>query len=230
MTMNPVVFFLTTVVCLGIALGAAPLHAQEGGAYKPPARGAPASRVGGGSRGLGGVLPSVRVLAPDHTGLTTQEQPVLYWFIDRPADTRVEITVIDDKSVEPLLERFVEAPREAGVQRLDLAALGVRLAPNVEYRWHVGVVPDPSRRSGDIVASGTIKRVAASAALASRLAQTEDAARYRVYAEEGLWYDALAALSRRIEARPDDGAVRRLRAALLREVGLDDAATYENRR
>ncbi len=221
---------LAALACLGISLGAAPLHAQDANTYKPPSRGAPASRVGGGSRGLGGARPAVQVLAPDHTGLTTVEQPVLYWFIDRPAATRVEITVIDDKSVEPLLERFVDAPREAGVQRLDLAGYGVRLAPNVEYRWHVGVVADPTRRSNDIVASGTIRRVATPAALAQKIAQTDAPARYRVYAEEGLWYDALAALSARIEAQPDDREARRLRAALLREVGLTAAAGYEDSR
>src|SRR5713101_569860 len=48
--------------------------------YKPPKRGAPGGREGAGTRGLRDSL-TLAVLAPkDHTGLTAQEQPVLYWY------------------------------------------------------------------------------------------------------------------------------------------------------
>ena len=47
--------------------------------YKPPKRGAPGGREGAGTRGFREALPTLAVLAPqDHTGLTAQEQPVLY--------------------------------------------------------------------------------------------------------------------------------------------------------
>ena len=79
--------------------------------YKPPMRGAPASRVGGGSRGPdSGGAPRIAVLAPDHTGLTTQEQPDLYWYISKPGATRLEITVITDQTVQPLLEKKLAPP------------------------------------------------------------------------------------------------------------------------
>ena len=53
--------------------------------YRPPLRGAPRGRVGGGSRGTGRESFVLSVLAPDHTGLTTSEQPSLYWFISGPS-------------------------------------------------------------------------------------------------------------------------------------------------
>ena len=47
--------------------------------YKPPKRGAPGGREGAGTRGFREALPTLAILAPqDHTGLTAQEQPVLY--------------------------------------------------------------------------------------------------------------------------------------------------------
>src|SRR5262249_9720599 len=51
--------------------------------YKPPLRGAPGGRVGGGTRGSGSVRDVfiLSALAPDHMGLTVAEQPSLYWFI-----------------------------------------------------------------------------------------------------------------------------------------------------
>ena len=45
--------------------------------YKPPLRGAPGGRVGGGTRGTGREAFILSVLAPAHTGLTSSEQPVL---------------------------------------------------------------------------------------------------------------------------------------------------------
>ena len=45
------------------------------------------------------------MLAPDHTGLTTQEQPSLYWYLSEPAPYPIELTIIDDQTTLPLLER-----------------------------------------------------------------------------------------------------------------------------
>jgi hypothetical protein len=50
-----------------------------------------------------------------------------------------------------------------------------------------------------------------------------------LYAEAGLWYDALSLLSERIEAAPTDADLRRQRAALLEQVGLRQAAEFDRR-
>src|SRR5271168_697816 len=48
--------------------------------YVPPMRGAPGGRTGGGSRGIKGSDLTIAVLAPDHVGLTAEDQPTLYWY------------------------------------------------------------------------------------------------------------------------------------------------------
>lgn len=193
--------------------------------YKPPLRGAPSSRVGGGSRGgSSGDAPRIAVLAPDHTGYTTEEQPSLYWYLSKPVATRLEITVTDDQSVQPLLEKKLETPARAGVQRLRLKDFGIRLKPGVEYRWFVGLVADPSQRSNDIISSATIERHEPTPALKEALAKSEPQAVPSVYAAEGYWYDAITSISDLIDAHPKDQALRRQRAALLEQVGLGEAA------
>lgn len=192
--------------------------------YRPPARGTPASRVGGGSRGSGDEAPRLAVLAPDHTGLTTQEQPSLYWFVSKPAAAKIEVTVINDQAVAPVLEKNVDAPARAGIQRLRLADYGIKLQPGIEYRWHVALVLDPAQRSNDIIASGTIQRIAPDARLQAKLAQTSKARLPFAYAEEGLWYDAIEAVSELIEGNPPDKTARMQRARMLEQVGLEDAA------
>ena len=198
--------------------------------YMPPRVGAPAGRVGGGTRGPGGSLPVLFVLAPDHTGLTTQEQPVLYWYISAPTTQAIELTVISEQAVRPLLEIRLPSPAQAGVQRLRLAEHGVRLASGVQYRWFVALIPDADNRSQDVIASGGIERTEPSAALQAQLVQAGKADAPFIYAQAGLWYDALAAISAQIEAAPANTLVRQQRAELLAQVELAEVAAYEMQR
>jgi hypothetical protein len=201
----------------------APGTAQESmPVYKPPVRGAPGGRVGGGTRGTARAVFVLSVLAPDHTGLTISEQPSLFWFISSTASSPVEVTVVDPQATKALVEIRLPGPVEAGLHSIHLADHGVRLAPGVAYRWYVAVVPDANRRTKDVLAGGAIERVEPPEGLRTRLAQAGKAATPSLYAEAGLWYDAIASISALIDAAPNDLALRRQRAALLAQVGLPE--------
>ena len=204
--------------------------AKDAPAYTPPQRGAPKRRVGGSSRGASDALPSVMLLVPDHLGLTVSENPPLYWYLSKPTSVRVEITLIDDKGETPLIEYAVPNASGPAVHRIDLAAHKVSLKPDVEYQWSISVVPNPNERSNDVMAGGALKRVSPPPGLAARRAQVTDKAQLaRLYAAEGIWYDAIALYSELIEQRPGDRALRESRAALLEQVGLKDIAAYDRR-
>lgn len=189
-------------------------------AYKPPMRGAPGGRVGGGTRGTGREAFILSVLAPNHTGLTTSAQPVLYWFISSPSSLPVELTVVDPEKTDPLLELHIKPPITQGVHRVRLADHGIRLEPGIAYQWYVAVMPDTGRRSKDILAGGAIERVAPPDGLAARLAQAPKADQPSVYASASLWYDALASLGDLIDEAPGNRALVAQRSALLQQVGL----------
>jgi hypothetical protein len=194
--------------------------------YRPPLRGAPAVRIDGGSRGSGVSLICLTVLTPDHTGLTVQEQPSLFWYQSEPADVPFELTLLANNTIQPLLSvRFPDA-RAAGIQRLDLAGHNVKLLPGVEYEWVVALVVDPENRSKDVIASGWIKRVEPSPSLRSRLENATREDLPSAYAGEGIWLDTLTAISTLIEMRPRDKSLQEERAALLKQVGLTNAAMY----
>jgi hypothetical protein len=196
--------------------------------YRPPAGDLAPRRVGGNVRGLPSAVPYVAVLAPDHLALTVSDRPTLLWYLARPTTARIEIVVVDPRDPRPLVDAVVVGER-AGIQAFDLAVHGVQLAPGVAYEWSVAVVTDPAQRSRDVVAGGAVMRVAPSAALRERLLATDVEARAGVLAAEGIWYDALAALSERVAARPGDGALRARRAALLEQAGLPEVAAAERR-
>jgi hypothetical protein len=192
--------------------------------YKPPLRGAPGGRVGGGTRGAPGRdIFVLSVLAPDHTGLTMREQPSLFWFISNDTSLPVELAVVDPNATDPVLETRIASPVKRGVHRVRLADYGVRLVPGVAYQWAVTVIPDAARRSRDILASGTIERVEPGD-LAPKLAAASNEERAAVYAEAGIWYDALEAVSDLIERAPGDATPRSYRAALLTQAGLPQIA------
>lgn len=199
-----------------------PVTAVAAPVYKPPLRGAPGGRVGGGTRGTGSgrEVFVLSVLAPDHTGLTMQEQPSLYWFISSVASSPVELTVMDPRATQPVLEVRIPSPVQRGVHRIRLADHSVRLTPGVAYRWYVAMVPDPDRRSKDILAGGTIERVETPAELSAKLARASKTEVPFLYAEAGLFYDALTAISELIETTPEDAGLQKQRATLLAQVGL----------
>ena len=197
--------------------------------YKPPLRGAPGGRVGGGTRGNGHGLPSLSVLAPDHTGLTVDEQPSLFWFLSASTNYPIELTIIEAQSIHPLLEMRVSPPVPPGIQRVRLADYGLRLSPGVPYQWFVALVVDPDSRSKDIVAGGFIERVEVPERARTQLAQDDKARTPHIYAEAGLWYDAVTALSDLIDAAPKGLMLRKQRAALLDQVGLPEAAEHDRR-
>jgi hypothetical protein len=188
--------------------------------YNPPKRSAPAGRVGGSTRGTAKSDLVVEVLAPDHVGLSAVDQPVLYWYLSRPVTAPLEITIdtVELSAAGPLLEKTLDKPWPAGISALSMRDMGVRLKPGVTYRWSAAVITDPAHRSVDVVASGLIQYVRP----ATGLPRADDEA--RIYAESGYWYDAVNALSRGIERRPDR---RRERADLLEQVGLAAPAAFD---
>jgi hypothetical protein len=188
--------------------------------YRPPVRGAPGGRVGGGTRGYTRDTFVLSVLAPDHMGLTVSEQPALYWAISNATALPVELAVMDPRKTEPIVEKRLPSPVTAGVHRIRLADYGVRLEPGVAYRWSVTVVPDANRRSRDILAGATIERVETQADLGEKLGKSAKDRLPFLYAESGLWYDALAAIAELIETAPQDPALQKQRDALLSQAGL----------
>jgi hypothetical protein len=203
-------------------------------AYKAPLRGAPVTRVGGGTRSLSAQPVALSVLAPNETGYTTREKPTLYWYVSEDLAGAVELTLVSTESLEaaakPALDITLQPPIGKGVHALSLEEHGVALKLGVEYQWFVAVLAPGGERSGDVVAGGTIKRVAESEAVRAQLKQAPVAQRAAAYAGEGIWYDALEQLSRLISADPADRTLREQRADLLEQVGLADAARFDRSR
>jgi hypothetical protein len=197
---------------------------NSGFSYRPPMRGAPAARIGGGTRGIGASTLELVVLAPDHTGFTTKEQPTLYWYASEPVSAQLEVTLINDESIDPELEQVVVKTTKAGIQSFDLSQTKAKLALGIEYRWFISAIADENQRSNDVVASGTIQRIKPSKTLKKKIDNATGNTLASAYAEEGIWYDTIDELSRMIKKSPDNFQLIAQRSALLEQVGLQTAA------
>lgn len=199
---------------------------NSGFSYRPPMRGAPAARIGGGTRGIGESTLELVVLAPDHTGLTTKEQPTLYWYVSEPVSAQLEVTLINDKNIDPELEQVITIPTDAGIQSFDLSQTKAKLTLGVEYRWFISAIADENQRSNDVVASGTIQRIKPSKTLKRKIDNATENTLASAYAEEGIWYDTIDELSRMIKKSPDNFQLITQRSVLLEQVGLQAAADF----
>lgn len=192
--------------------------------FRPASKGAASVRVTGGSRGSGDDAVTLDVLAPDDVGTTTAEEPSLFWFQSKPSKAKFELTLLQENKAKPIVQVNIDQSAKAGIQRLKLSEHGGKLDVGVEYQWVVALVNDADNRSKDLVASGVIKRVAAPADLKQKIASAPASSLAAVYADAGIWYDALSVLSDQIEAHPENKQLRQNRADLLRQVGLKAAA------
>ncbi len=195
--------------------------------YQPPLRGAPEGRVGGGSRGIGEGLIALFALAPSHVALTVREQPTLYWYLSKSVEYPAELTIRIEKDTHSLLETHVPLPLQPGIYPLRLNDFDIHLVTGTQYRWLLTLAPNPNRRSRDIVTGAIIERVEIPESLRSRLFKTNREEIPHVYAWEGMWYDALTAISNLIVDTPNNPVFRKHRAALLEQVGLSAAAQYD---
>lgn len=198
-------------------------------AYMPPKRGTPGGRIGGGTRGEGDGFPVISVLAPDHTGLTTKAQPELYCYVSNPTNKPIEFTLNLEQEGKTLAHKGIKGVPEEGIWRLSLSDLGITLSPDTQYTWFVTMVLDPDQPSTDVFSGGAIMRVNPSDILQKKLAGAKEMDIPAIYAEEGLWYEALASLSRLIDEDPENKALHLQRASLLEQAQLEREAVFDRK-
>lgn len=196
--------------------------------YQPPKKLIPRARVGGGLRGTDGSDPVLVALVPDHVGLTLKKAPVLNWFLSKPTTYPLKFTLIDSRTVTPVHEGLIPTPAHAGVQSIDLNDWNLALETDVQYRWYISAIRDPDSPSKDIVAGGVIERCEFSTCLVEMEPVVScDRDSVRRNAGGGFWYDAMACICDLIKTDQQDASLRRIRASLLKQVGLNGVAEWD---
>lgn len=199
---------------------------EPGWAYVPPTLTIAGNRIDGIHDGATTDLPNLFVLAPDHLGLTIHEQPTLYWYITQSANQPIDMLMTEDETQRVVLDVRLLPPLAAGFHDLNLMDYDVQLIKNVAYQW-VATIRAPTLTT-KVTSSGSIMRVELPPALANVSGhELRSSQAPKLYAQAGLWYDALSALSELIQSQPQDVSFLQQRSALLNQVGLTEVASAE---
>ena len=195
--------------------------------YVPPMRGSPDARISGATRGLPAVAAThLEVLAPDHVGLTLQDQPTFFWSTSHAIQGNVDLAISAAATDRVVYKTTIPGPATAGIYAFSLAGTAAHLEPGAIYQWSVSTVVPGEDAPRTIAISGQVKRVLpAQVKLAAFSSDPNGAA--IAYARAGLWYDAISALSQGLQQTPTDGRLHRSRAALLNQVGLNSVADFD---
>jgi len=211
------------------ALAGTPAKASSKFRYVPPKRGRPKNTQAAGSRGCGASSqsqPILTLLVPrDHDGLTVSGHPTFFWHVSAPVPMAFALT--EQGMAQPLLEQQIQ-PREAGIVQLAMPKDLPELVQGRKYRWSVTLTCNPDRPSANPFVQSWLERVPISSKLALQLATTASEREHALtYAQGGLWYDALEAISTAYSVNFKDHSILEERLSLLEQAGLTEVATQE---
>jgi hypothetical protein len=167
----------------------------------------------GAVRGRGSA--SLASRAPDHVGLTLSSAPTLWWTLDAYSELPIQISVVDDEAIEPLLRIDLAGPHLAGLHSISLAEHGIELQTDVEYRWFVTMLVDPDRPSRNPVSGGAIRVVSEADSRRNAVRSSTTAERGHLLAKLGLWYDAYDFFAALSAAHPEVGSLTRHRERMM---------------
>lgn len=187
--------------------------------------GTPARRVSGGSRSgasCTSLHQSIIALAPlEDLQITTVGNPTLFFYVPQTTAQQLEL-VLQDENRQVVNKATFKAPDKAGIISLSLKAFSPasELKVNKTYRWYFSLVCDRSRRSQDLVISGSIIRLQPDEKLLRDLASSDIRERANIYALSGSLTDALTNLAQLRRERPNDPDIKTDWQDLLRSVDL----------
>jgi hypothetical protein len=189
---------LTTLLFVMMTLPTMPRAIAEDD-FKPPDRGLPGRRKGGGTRNLRCVNSerTLTALTPvSNLGFTIAEYPQIFWFVPEHKAAFIEVSLYgtnsDLQDTDLLFLSQFKTSGQQGIGQFKVPS-GINFIPldvGKTYHWYISLMCDADDRAQDITVSGWLERVPPSEDLkAAKNLKGVD--RYRALARAGLWFDAL---------------------------------------
>jgi Domain of Unknown Function (DUF928) len=217
---------------------------------EPENRGAPDNRKGAGTRGncpavnkpeLTALVPLVQKAATQKQqgtlasansnfvlGLTTVEYPTFWFYVPYSAKdiNSVKFVLLDEQNnpvtQEPIPINLSGTP---GVISVRVPTTSKPLEIGKYYHWYFLMDCNPQSRSEDIAVEGLVKRIQPNSDLQRRLQAATPQQRIAVYAQAGIWQDALTLLGELRRNKPQDTTLVSNWKELLGSVQLQNIAT-----
>lgn len=213
----------------------------------PPDRGATGTRGGAASRGCDASQQTVMALVPTYEqtvgsskqdtvavtkvwGLTDAERPNLLFFIPYGDSAIASMEFVLQKQInnknQTIYRTTLTPTASPGIINVSLPETLAPLEPEIMYRWFlkVRVKCNPQQPTQLDYVEGWIQRIRKNSTLTELLKQAKPQQRAAIYAEKGIWYDAIAILSQQRLTNPKDSVLMANWASLLNSIGLENLA------
>lgn len=197
---------LIASLILTLSISIAPMALAK---YRPPKRpSAPKVTRPGASRG--GCDPNTSLgltpLVPfSHIGQTSSQRPTFTWFVPERAPHPLQFRLFKSNG-QPLYRTEIQS--QMGIMQVSLPQNQPELTTGQVYRWQVVLVCNPQVPSRNVVAAAEIQVVEPAASLQTQLAVAPTPQQQSdLYAEAGLWYDAITAALKASETAQNQSVV-----------------------
>ncbi|MBD2075398.1 DUF928 domain-containing protein [Phormidium sp. FACHB-592] len=198
----------------------------------PPQQGSPSGRQrGGASRGPCRQFEALTALVPTHKGFvwgqTVSDRPTFWFYLPNALTEKTPIEfVVQDAADNYIYNTRITAPdTKPGLIRLPIPATAKALEVGKAYTWTLSVYCDPAKPSSSVFVSGMVQRVASDATLHNRLKAATPLEQVRLYAEKGIWYNAVDTLAELYRMKPSDHQLTSTWITLLKQAKLGNLTT-----
>jgi len=159
-------------------------------------------------RGKCGDLPQVSftALVPENKiGRTVSDYPTFFFYLPQPNAELAEF-ILEDENGNLIYGQALTIKNLSGVIGVSIPA-NTNVPPlevGKKYTWVFSLVCDPDDRSADKVEGGVVQRVELSADILRELENADPRRKTFIYAQNGIWQDALGTLAAARRANPND--------------------------
>ncbi|MEG4856874.1 DUF928 domain-containing protein [Microcoleus sp. K1-B6] len=158
-------------------------------------------------------------------GRTVSDYPTFFFYLPQTEAKSAEF-ILQDKSGKQIYKQDLTISNVSGVIGVSIPAN--QNVPPLEvgksYRWNFTVICDSQDRSADQIELGTVRRVELSEDIRRQLDQADPRQKTVIYAENGIWQDALSTLAAARRDQPNDTTFKADWESLLDSVKLGEIA------
>jgi hypothetical protein len=166
------------------------------------------------------------MIPADAFGTTASDSPTWFWYVPATTARTAELRLLDsnDNNLYTTTFKLTGSPGMVGFT-LPRNALSKPLEVGESYRWQFTVLCNVEEPSKNPFVEGTLQKVTLNPTLISQLKQAPLRDRPALYAQAGIWHDAIATLAQQQCTSPQDSSWQSRWTTLLQSVQLDRYAT-----
>ncbi|MEG4121667.1 DUF928 domain-containing protein [Microcoleus sp. N9_B4] len=158
-------------------------------------------------------------------GRTVSDYPTFFFYLPKTEAESAEF-ILKDQSGKEIYKQDLTITNLSGVIGVSIPAN--KNVPPLElgksYRWNFTVICNSQDRSADQIEIGTVRRVELSEDIRRQLDQADPRQKTVIYAENGIWQDALSTLAAARRDQPNDTTFKADWESLLDSVKLGEIA------